>query len=208
MSRSALNPQHGGSLIEMLVASALGLMVLGGASPLMLQMLQQQTTAQQRLEQAEAVRFASQMISQHVRSATQIMPQSNSSVLEVLMPPTTESNWVNFGCIQSSANDRLQIIYSPTARSLSCKNASTNSSPQVLIDKLGPLRFDYQCIASQGSGHGSLASHTAATAAACNQGVVAVLTTLQVPHTNNLEVVSDIRWTTVARQVYWAHSTP
>ena len=208
MSHSPLNPQHGGSLIEMLVASALGLMVLAGASPLMLQMLQQQTTAQQRLEQAEAMRFASQIISQHVRSATQIMPNSNGSVLEVLMPPATEPNWVNFGCIQSSANDRLQIIYSATARSLSCRNASTHSSSQVLIDKLGPLRFEYPCIAAQGSGHASLASHTAATAAACNHGVVAVITTLQAPHTDNSGAAFDIRWTTVVRPAYWAHATP
>jgi Tfp pilus assembly protein PilW len=41
MPNHPLSPQHGGSLVEMLVATGLGLLVLAGASPLLLQMLQQ-----------------------------------------------------------------------------------------------------------------------------------------------------------------------
>jgi len=202
-----LNPQQGGSLVEMLVATALGLMVLAGASPLLLQMLQQQDAAQQRLEQAEAVRFASQVISQHVRDAISIMPSSHSTLLEVLMPPATTSNWVSFGCIQTADSERLQIIYTSSATSLSCKNASTNSPQQVLIDKLWPLQFEYQCLAPQGSSQASLASHTAATAAECTHGVAAVVTTLQAPSASS-GAAPHIRWTTVVRRAYWKHTSP
>jgi Tfp pilus assembly protein PilW len=207
MPNHPLSLQHGGSLVEMLVATALGLMVLAGASPLLLQMLQQQAVAQQRLEQAEAVRFASQVISQHVRDASRIMPSSHSTLLEVLMPPATSSGWVSFGCIQTADSERLQIIYTSSTTSLSCKNATTNSPQQVLIDKLWPLQFEYQCSAPQGSSQVSRVSHTAATASACTHGVAAVVTTLQAPSANP-GAVPHIRWTTVVRQAYWAHATP
>ena len=208
MPQHALSTQNGSSLVEMLVATALGLVVLTGASPLLLHMLQQQTAAQERLEQAEALRFSSQIISQHVRGAREIMPTSNGSVLEVLMPPAAQPNWISFGCIQNSANDRLQLIYSPTTQSLSCKNASTNASQQVLIDKLWPLRFEYQCLVEKDSTHSSLASDTAATAAECRQGVAAVITTLQAPEPLTAGPTAQIRWTTVVRQAYWAHNSP
>jgi Tfp pilus assembly protein PilW len=207
MPHHPLNPQLGGSLIEMLVATALGLVVLAGASPLLLQMLQQQAAAQQRLEQAEALRFASQVISQHVRDASRIMPTSDNNMLEVLMPSSTEPKWVSFGCIQSSGNDSLQIIYSPAASSLSCRNASTNSPHQVIIDKLWPLQFEYQCFTPPGSNQASLVSYTATTAVACTHGVAAVVTSLQVPSANP-SPTPHIRWTTVVRQAYWAHTKP
>jgi len=207
MPNHPLSPQHGGSLVEMLVATALGLLVLAGASPLLLQMLQQQATAQQRLEQAEAVRFASQIISQHARDASRIMPNSHSTLLEVLMPPTTGANWISFGCFQSGDGNRLQLIYSPTATTLNCRNASTNAPQQVLINALWPLQFEYQCLAPQGSSQSSTVSHTAATADACTHGVAAVVTTLQAPSANS-GAAPHIRWTTVVRQAYWAHTTP
>jgi len=207
MPLQPLSSQHGGSLVEMLVATALGLLVLAGASPLLLQMLQQQAAAQQRLEQAEALRFASQVISQHVRDAISIMPSSHGTLLEVLMPPATSSGWVSFGCIQTADSERLQIIYSTTASTLSCRNATTNSPQQVLIDKLWPLQFEYQCLAPQGSSQASLASHTAATAAECKHGVAAVVTTLQAPSASS-GAAPHIRWTTVVRQAYWAHTPP
>ena len=202
-----LSPQHGGSLVEMLVATALGLLVLAGASPLLLQMLQQQAAAQQRLEQAEAVRFASQVISQHVRDASRIMPSSHSTLLEALMPPATGANWFSFGCFQSGEGNQLQLIYSPAATTLSCRNASTNAPQQVLIDALWPLQFEYQCLAPQGSSQTSLASHSAASAAECTHGVAAVVTTLQAPSAHS-GAAPHIRWTTVVRQPYWAQAAP
>jgi Tfp pilus assembly protein PilW len=191
----------------MLVATALGLLVLAGASPLLLQMLQQQAAAQQRLEQAEAVRFASQVISQHVRDASRIMPSSHSTLLEVLMPPATSSGWVSFGCIQTADSERLHIIYTSSSTSLSCKNATTNSPQQMLIDKLWPLQFEYQCLAPQGSSQASRVSHNAAKADECTNGVAAVVTTLQAPSANS-GVAPQVRWTTVVRQAFWAHTSP
>lgn len=207
MPNHPLSPQHGGSLVEMLVATALGLVVLAGASPLLLQMLQQQASAQQRLQQAEALRFASQVISQHVRDASRVMPNSHSTLLEVSMPPATASNWVSFGCIQTSDDDVLQIIYNNSASSLSCKNATTNSPQQVLIDQLWPLQFAYQCLAPSGSNTASRVSHTAATAAACTHGVAAVVTMLQAPAASAVGT-PHIRWTTAVRQAYWSHHSP
>jgi hypothetical protein len=171
---------------------------------LLLQMLQQQAVAQQRLEQAEAVRFASQVISQHVRDASSITDKSDGTLLEVMMPSATSSDWMSFGCVQSGEGSRLQIIYSTTASTLSCRNASTNSPQQVLIDKLWPLQFEYQCFDSS---QNSLDSDTAATAKLCGTDVAAVITTLQAPSASS-GAAPHIRWTTVVRRAYWKHTSP
>jgi type II secretory pathway pseudopilin PulG len=209
MSDGKLSAQRGTSLVEMLVATALGLVVLAGASPLFLQMLQQQTSAQQRLEQAEALRFASQIISQHVRDASRIMPNSHSTLLEVQTPGAIGVSWVSLACIQSADNDRLQLIYTPSAGSLSCKNATTNSPQQVLIDKLWPLQFEYGCAPADGTSATRGVMQHVSNAVDCPNRVVSVTVTALAPSTQSSSPNSPtVRWTTVNRVAIWEPHTP
>jgi len=203
MPQRPLNSQSGASLVEMLVATALGLVVLAGASPLLLQMLQQQAAAQQRLEQAEALRFASQVISQHVRDAKAISSTSESTVLEVLMPSSTGANWQSFACMQTAENDRLQLIYTPSNSTLSCKNATTHSPQQVLIDKLWPLQFEYGCLQATGTSTATRVTHTANRATDCPHGVASVTVSVTTPSTPSGSPSPTIRWTTVNRAAMW-----
>lgn len=203
MPQHPLSSQNGASLVEMLVAMALGLVVLAGASPLLLQTLRQQAAAQQRLEQAEALRFASQVISQHIRDANAISPASDSTLLEVLMPSSTGANWQNFACMQTADNDRLQIIYTPSNSTLSCKNATTHSPQQVLIDKLWPLQFEYGCLQAAGTSTATRVTHTANKATECPNGVASVSVSVSAHSTQSGSPGPAIRWTTVNRAAMW-----
>jgi Tfp pilus assembly protein PilW len=208
MPQHTLSPQSGASLLEMLVATALGLVVLVGASPLLLHMLQEQASAQQRLEQAEALRFASQIISQHVRDARAISSASHHSLLEVVTPSSTGGNWQGFACIQTANNDRVQLIYTFSSASLSCRNATTNSPQQVLIDKLWPLQFEYGCATAPDARGVTRISHTASAATACLYGVASVTTSAFAPSTQSGAPSSAISWITVNRAALWQSSTP
>lgn len=210
MSSHPLSTQSGASLIEMLVATALGLVVLSGASALLLHLLQQQAAAQHRLEQAEALRFASQVVGQHVRDAQRIGAASHRTLLELHMPATAGPDWQTFACMQTAENDRLQLLYTPGSGSLSCKNATTSSPSQVLIDRLGSLHFEYGCLSAAQAAAGTTAptviSHTATTAAACSHGVISVIV-----HLTPFDAAASsppMRWTLVNRATFWNHHTP
>lgn len=211
MPQHPLSSQNGTSLVEMLVATALGLVVLAGASPLLLQMLQQQAAAQQRLEQAEALRFASQVISQHVRDATAISSTSQSTLLEVLTHRSPGANWHSFACMQTADDDRLQLIYNPSNATLSCRNATTNSPQQVLIDKLWPLQFEYGCLQAAGTSTATRVTHTTNRATDCPNGIASVTVSVLAPSTQSGSPSPAIRWTTVNRAATWftwQHNTP
>jgi type II secretory pathway pseudopilin PulG len=211
MPQHPLSSQNGASLVEMLVATALGLVILVGASPLLLQMLQQQAAAQQRLEQAEALRFASQVISQHIRDAKAISPASDSTLLEVLMPSSTGANWQSFACMQTADDDRLQLIYNPSNATLSCRNATTHSPQQVLIDKLWPIQFEYGCLQAAGTSTATRVTHTTNRATDCPNGVASVTVSVLAPSTQSGSPSPAIRWTTVNRAAMWPigqHNTP
>lgn len=208
MPAHALSKESGASLVEMLVATALGLMVLAGAGPMLLQLLQQQSAAQHRLEQAEALRFASQVIGHHVRDASRIMPSSHSSLLEVTVPGAPGSPWLSLTCFQTADQHRVQLMYSAATQSLSCRNATTNSPQQILIDKLWPLQFQYGCLSAPGTVTDSRITHSADSAAACAHGVASVVVTASAPTTALVPAQTTATWTVVNRLTFWTHPPP
>lgn len=208
MQAHTLKKDSGTSLIEMLVATALGLIVLAGGGSILLQLLQQQNAAQHRLEQAEALRFASQIIGHHVRDASRIMPSSHSSLLEVTVPGAPGSPWVSLACFQTADQHRVQLMYAADSQSLSCKNATTNSPQQILIDKLWPLQFQYGCLAAPGTVTDSRITHTVDSAAACTDGVASVAVTASAPANALGSAQPTATWTVVNRVTFWTHPPP
>lgn len=201
--------QSGFSLVELLVATALGLVVLATSIPVFLSMLTQQRQAQDRLEAIEAARFASQIISQHIRDASAIRGNSHATLLEVDMPPLPASHqFISYACVRSGDGQRIQLEFHTNTAALRCKNPLSGGSFQTLIDHVWDMEFSYSCPRQHlraGTMPPQPNTQAASLCAQCPQGIEAVTTTLTSPTQDGAPPVR-IRWTTTNRQAYW-HAT-
>ena len=201
--------QDGYSLVELLVTTALGLLLLAGSTPLFLNMLTQQRQAQQRLEEIEAVRFASQIITQHVRDARTIRGNSHATLIDFEMPGSPPEKWISYACVRSGEGQRIQLEFDTSTAALRCRNPTTAGTFQTLIDRVWTIEFSYSC-PRQHLAKGTTPPQPNALAAnicsQCPQGIEAVTTTLTSP-TQAGTPPRHIRWTTANRQAYWTSTS-
>lgn len=185
--------QRGASLIELLVASALGLLVLAGAAHLLLTLVTQQTLAHTQRQHAEALRFAHQHIAQHVRDARCVANGASTQQLRVLMPPSpTQAHSLH--CVLSAEGASVEISYDSPHKRLTCRNPSTQSSAQVLVDSVLPLRFDY--VLRDPAHHSPDQSDLPS---ACNPNITAVVTHFTVRDAHGAEPALTVAVTTALR---------
>lgn len=197
--------QDGYSLIELLVATALGLVLLAGSAPLFLSMLTQQRQAQQRLEEIEAVRFASQIITQHIRDAKSIQGNSHATLIDLAMPESISDKWISYACVRSGEGQRIQLEFDVSTSALRCKNPASGAAFQTLIDRLWTVEFGYSCPRQHlRSGTPAPLPNTSAAnlCTLCPQGIEAVTTTFTSPSLDGAPA-TRISWTTATRQAYW-----
>lgn len=205
----ALN-EAGFSLVELLVATTLGLLLLASATPLFLNMLTQQRQAQQRLEEIESVRFAAQIISQHIRDAIAIRGNSHATLIDLDMPALPAGiGLASYACVRSGEGQRIQLEFDSANAALRCKNPLSEGTFQTLVDNLWAVEFSYSCPRQHlRAGTTPPAANTLAgnLCVQCPQGIEAVTTTLRRPAQNGVPPLT-MSWTTTNRRAYW-HATP
>jgi type II secretory pathway pseudopilin PulG len=197
--------QGGYSLVELLVATALGLLLLASSAPLFLSMLTQQSQAQQRLEEIEAVRFASQIITQHIRDANEIGFKSQATLIDLGMPESPPEKWISYACVRSGENSRIQLEFQSSTASLRCRNPSEGGSFQSLIEGVWAIEFSYSCPRQHlRAGTTPPLPNTLAAnmCTQCPEGIEAVTTTITSPSKDGYPP-TRISWTTANRQAYW-----
>lgn len=204
--------EGGYSVLELLVATALGLLLMTTTTPLFLSMLNQQRHAQQRLEEIEAIRFASQIISQHIRDASAIRVNSHATLIDLYMPRLPKfQELASYACMTSGDGQRIQLEFQASTASLRCRNPINAGSFQTLIDRVWTIEFSYSCprqhlrAGTTPPSPSLLATHICRQ---CPQGIEAVTTTLSSPSHDGAPP-TRISWTTANRQAYWqANSCP
>lgn len=145
--------QSGFSLVELLVASLIGLVVIGGVGTVFLSTLQTSRTKSDLENSTEALRFAAFIISNQIRNATSINATSTaSSVFLTLGPSTTALPTPDcFGAISSTS--RTVELRSVTAGGVTSLQCSVNgATPQTLVSGLSRLTFEYGCLVTSGTG--------------------------------------------------------
>lgn len=145
--------QSGFSLVELLVASLIGLIIIGSVGTVFLSTLQTSRTKSQLENSTEALRFAAFIISNQVRNASSINADSTaSSIFLTLGPSTTALPTPDcFGNVASiNRTVELRVVNTGGTAQLQC--SVNGASPQTLVSGLNRIQFQYGCLVTNGTG--------------------------------------------------------